>query len=414
MYGRTHADITRSSSYGVRKSGECQANRRLKREDILERAEVARNGRRCKRGRLLNIPLVDLHAQYASIRAEIGAAIQGVLDQTCYVLGPPVNAFERAFAEYCGVRNCVGVASGTDALHLIYRALDIGHGDEVIVPAFTFLATAVGVSMAGATPVLVDVRADDALIDADTIERAITPRTKAIMPVHLYGRCADMDRIQAIAQKHGLTVVEDAAQAHGATYKGRPAGGIGRAAGFSFYPGKNLGAYGDAGAITTNDDALAEKLRLMRNWGSRRKYHHEVEGFNSRLDTIQAAILLVKLRHLPRWNELRRQHAATYDRLLPAREDWPRPLDRPGNTPAYHLYVLRSKSRDAALQRLHEQGIQAAIHYPFPIHHLPGFTQQAHPDLSESERWAGECLSLPLFPELSRVQIELIVKALTQ
>lgn len=362
----------------------------------------------------MNIPLVDLQAQYATIRAEVGKAIQGVLDQTCYVLGPPVDEFEQAFAEFCGVRHCIGVASGTDALHLIFRALGIGPGDEVIIPAFTFLATAVGVGMAGATPVLVDVRADDALMDVDAIEQAITPRTKAIMPVHLYGRCADMDAILAIAQKHGLIVVEDAAQAHGATYKSRQAGSLGMAAGFSFYPGKNLGAYGDAGAITTNDEALAEKLRLMRNWGSRRKYHHEVEGFNSRLDTIQAAILLVKLRHLPRWNELRRHHAATYDELLSAREDLLRPLERAGNMPAYHLYVLRCKSRDATLQRLHEQGIHAAIHYPFPIHHLPGFDQQAHPNLAESERWAAECLSLPLFPELTREQIEHIVKALAR
>src|SRR5260370_1131186 len=242
----------------------------------------------------MHIPLVDLKAQYAGIRAEVHTAMQDVLEDASFILGPQLEAFENAFASFCGTRHCVGVASGTDALHLIFRAMDIGPGDEVIVPAFTFIATALGVSQAGATPVLVDVRQEDGLMDPEHIRPAITRRTKAILPVHLYGRCADMDRINAVARAYGLKVVEDAAQAHGATYKGKPAGSLGAAAAFSFYPGKNLGAYGDGGAITTEDAALAERLRLLRNWGSRKKYHHEEQGLNSRLDPPQAPILNVQ------------------------------------------------------------------------------------------------------------------------
>src|SRR5579864_890739 len=293
----------------------------------------------------MNIPLVDLKAQYAAIAPEVNAAIQGVLDDACFILGPPVAAFEQAFAAFCGVKHCIGVASGTDALHLILRALGIGPGDEVIMPAFTFVATALGIDLAGAKPVLVDVRREDALVDPERIAAAITPRTKAILPVHLYGRCVDMDPILAIAAEHDLRVVEDAAQAHGACDRGRPAGSMGHAAAFSFYPGKNLGAYGDAGAITTNDDTLADRLRLLRNWGSRRKYHHEEPGLNSRLDTLQAAVLGVKLKHLPDWNARRRGHAAAYDRLLADRADLRRPVDRPDSEPVYHIYALRHQRR---------------------------------------------------------------------
>ncbi len=345
-----------------------------------------------------NVPLVDLLAQYALIKAEVAVAIQGVLDHGGYVLGPEVAAFESAFAAFCHAKHCVGVANGTDAIHLILRGLGIGPGDEVILPAFTFVATALGVTQAGADPVLVDVRHDDALIDPALVEAAITPRTRAIMPVHLYGRCCDMAAIRDIAARHGLKVVEDAAQAHGATYCGQRAGSLGDAAAFSFYPGKNLGAYGDGGAITTSDDALAERLRLLRNWGSRIKYHHEEPGLNSRLDTIQAAILGVKLRYLDRWNEARRRWAALYDELLPG--IW-RPVNHPDCWPVYHIYAIRTRDRDARVKRLQAAGIGAGIHYPFPVHRLKAYAHLAVGLFPESEAWAAEELSLPMYPELT-------------
>ena len=360
------------------------------------------------------VPLVDLKAQYATIRTESNQALQSVLDETCFILGPPVDAFERRFADFCNVKHCIGVASGTDALHLILRGLGIGPGAEVLVPAFTFVATALGVTLAGATPVLVDVSAHNGLIDPDAIPAAITPRTQAVMAVHLYGRCADMDRIHALAEQHGLTVIEDAAQAHGATYKGRRAGSLARAAGFSFYPGKNLGAYGDGGAITTNDDALAERLRLLRNWGSRKKYHHEEPGLNSRLDTLQAAVLNVKLKYLAAWNAQRAQHAACYDRLLSSREDLRRPVEQADSKSAHHLYVVRSSKRDDLLHRLHERGVQAGIHYPFPVHRLQAYQNLADRtrDLRQAEVWARECLSLPLYAEMTDDQIAWVVRCL--
>jgi dTDP-4-amino-4,6-dideoxygalactose transaminase len=311
-----------------------------------------------------------------------------------------VELFEAEFARFCGTKHCVGVASGTDALHLIFRALDIGAGDEVILPAFTFVASALGVTLAGATPVLVDVLPENGLIDPDLIEAAITPRTKAILPVHLYGRCAAMEPIMPVAHKHGLHVVEDAAQAHGATRAGQRAGSFGSAAAFSFYPGKNLGAYGDGGAITTNDDALAERLRLLRNWGSRRKYHHEEPGLNSRLDTVQAAELRVKLNYLADWNVRRRMLAGMYVELLAGR-----PLRLPklprDEEPVYHLFVVRTSDRDQWLRLLHAHGIQAGIHYPFPIHRLRAYQHLAGGSFPKAEEWARECLSLPLYPELT-------------
>lgn len=353
----------------------------------------------------MNVPLVDLQAQYASIRAEVAAAIQNVLDHGGYILGPEVAAFESAFAGFCQASHCVSVASGTDAIHLILRGLEIGPGDEVILPAFTFIATALGVTQAGATPVLVDVNRDDALIDPALIEAAITSRTRAIMPVHLYGRCCDMDAITAIATRHGLKIVEDAAQAHGATYRGRPAGSLGHAAAFSFYPGKNLGAYGDGGAVTTSDDALADRLKLLRNWGSRKKYHHEEPGLNSRLDTIQAAILGVKLRHLPHWNDARRRWAALYDELLPGLGQ---PVNHPDRQPIYHIYAIRTPDRDARLARLQSTGIGAGIHYPFPVHRLKAYENLAVRPFPESEAWAAEELSLPMYAELTGEQVRQI------
>lgn len=360
------------------------------------------------------LPFVDLQAQYAAIRAEIDIAIQAVLNDACFILGPPLEAFERDFADFCGVKHCIGVASGTDALHLVLRGLEIGPGDEVIVPAFTFVATVLAVTLAGATPVLVDVCREDALLDVRQIAAAVTPRTTAILPVHLYGRCADMRSIQAIADEYGLKIIEDAAQAHGARDHSRPAGSLGHAAAFSFYPGKNLGAYGDAGAITTNDDALAERLRLLRNWGSRRKHHHEEWGLNSRLDTLQAAVLGVKLRHLDAWNERRRRHAKTYDLALAGRDDLVRPIEREGCESVFHLYVVRTRDRDEVYQRLHRRGVQAGIHYPYPVHRLRHYEQLASGGRAfpESDSWAAECLSLPMYPELTDEQIHYVVKQL--
>ncbi len=363
----------------------------------------------------MQIPLVDLKAQYKAIREEVNAAIQTVLDETCFVLGPPVAQFESEFAAFCDTDHCIGVASGTDALHLIFRALEIGAGDEVIVPAFTFVASALGVSLAGAKPVLVDVKREDGLIDPAQIEAAITPRTRAILPVHLYGRCADMDPIDKIAKAHDLLVIEDACQAHGASYKGRPAGSLGVAAAFSFYPGKNLGAYGDGGAITTGDAILADRLRLMRNWGSRKKYHHEEVAFNSRLDSVQAAVLRVKLKHLAQWNARRRDHAAAYDNLLDVRDDvvLPAPVEA-GSSHAYHLYAIRVRDRAEKLQHFERQGVGAGIHYPFPVHRLKAYQTLAPAtrSLAQSEAWADECLSLPMYAELTHQQIHYVCQQL--
>ncbi|HEX3999217.1 MAG TPA: DegT/DnrJ/EryC1/StrS family aminotransferase [Pirellulales bacterium] len=360
----------------------------------------------------MNIPLVDLKAQYQSIRVEVNAALQSVLDETCFILGPPVARFETSFAAFCGVEHCVGVASGTDALQLIFRAIDLRPGDEVILPAFTFVATALGVSLAGGQPVLVDVRREDGLIDPEKIEAAITPHTRAILPVHLYGRCAEMDRIHEIAADHHLLVIEDACQAHGATYHGRPAGSLGHAAAFSFYPGKNLGAYGDGGAITTPNAELADRLRLMRNWGSRKKYHHEEVAFNSRLDSVQAAVLEVKLLRLAEWNARRRSHAAAYGQRLARRGDVVLPPEAAaGCSDAWHLYVIRVADRAAKLQAFEAGGIGAGIHYPFPVHRLKAYRhlQPSGRSLREAERWADECLSLPIYPELTDRQIDYVV-----
>lgn len=364
----------------------------------------------------MQIPLVDLQAQYRSIAPEVATAMQEVLDETGFILGRQVKTFEDSFARFSGARHCIGVANGTDALHLILRAAGIGPGDEVIVPAFTFVATALGVMLAGATPVMVDVRRQDALIDPDQIERAITPRTKAIMAVHLYGRCADMEAIRKVAQAHGLKVYEDAAQAHGATFHGRPAGSLGDAAGFSFYPGKNLGAYGDGGAITTNDSDLYDRLVLLRNWGSKKKYHHEEMGLNSRLDTLHAAILSVKLDRLAGWNSRRRDHAAHYSKALDEIGSWERPCDIAGRDPVYHLYVIRVPERDRILADLNQRGVGAGIHYPFPLHKLGLFKGTIPPDLvfPEAEAWARECLSLPIYPELGDEQRSRVVEALKE
>ncbi len=352
------------------------------------------------------IPLVDLKAQYKEIKSEIDQVVLRAVERTDYILGEDVRLFEEEFARHARASFCVSCASGTDALHLAVRVLGIGPGDEVILPAFTFVATALGVTLAGARPVLVDVDPKTALIDPRQVERAITPRTKAILPVHLYGQCAEMDPLLDIAKSKKLFVIEDAAQAHGAEYKGRRAGSMGVLAGFSFYPGKNLGAYGDGGGITGNDEALRERLQLLRNWGSRKKYHHEEPGLNSRLDTLQAAILRVKLRHLDAWNEERRRLAALYDRALRAAPG----IDLTTTSPKsiYHLYVVRLEQRDAALAKLQEAGIGAGLHYPFAVHQLGAYKWLGHTpgDFPVSEDWARRCLSLPIYAEMPREAVE--------
>jgi len=347
-----------------------------------------------------SIPLVDLKAQFRSIQAEVEPAIARVLERGDFILGEDVREFEREFAEFCDAPRAVGVASGTDALHLACRVVGVGPGDEVILPAFTFVATALGVTLAGGVPVLVDVDPKTALIDPQKVAEAIGPKTKAILPVHLYGQCADMDPLLDIAKDAGIAVIEDAAQAHGATYKGRRAGSMGAAAGFSFYPGKNLGAYGDGGAITTGDAQLAERLELLRNWGSRKKYHHEEPGLNSRLDTVQAAVLRVKLRHLERWNDARRRMAARYDEALAGVPGVEPTVTDPGSV--YHLYVLRAADRDARLEALQAAGIGAGLHYPFAVHELGAYRWLGYEAgrFPVSEDWARRCFSLPIYAEL--------------
>ncbi len=351
------------------------------------------------------IPLVDLKAQYATLAPEMQSAVQAVMERGDFILGSDVSAFEQAFADYCGVPHAVGCANGTDALQLAVQALGIGPGDEVILPAMTFVATALGVTLAGATPVLVDVLADTALIDPEKIEAAITPRTRAILPVHLYGQCADMDAIQDIARRRALKVIEDAAQAHGAYLgeadaKGRRAGAMGDIGCFSFYPGKNLGCYGDGGAATTADEELAERLRMLRNLGSPRKFHHDEPAPNSRLDTIQAAVLRVKLPHLDGWNQRRRAHAEEYSRQIQSIDGIDPTSYAKGCV--YHLYVIRAQGRDETLQALNSAGIGAGIHYPFAVHELGAYRElgDGPGSFPVAEDWARRCLSLPIYAEL--------------
>lgn len=358
------------------------------------------------------IPLVDLKAQRETIAGELEAAIAKVVDRGDFILGEEVDLFERDFAEYCGVPHAIGVANGSDALHLACRALDIGPGDEVIVPAMTFASTAFGVSLTGAHPVLVDVRAKDALIDPAKIEAAVTTRTKAIIPVHLYGQCADMEAVCAIAAKHSLAVIEDAAQAHGAVCSGKRAGSLGDLGCFSFYPAKNLGAYGDGGLVTTPRRDLAERIRALRNCGVRVKYHHEEIGLNSRLDTLQAAILRVKLKHLDNWNEARRQIAGYYDAAL---KQYPQiQLTHHAAGSVHHLYVVRVGQRDDILNTLNAEGIGAGIHYPFALHELEAYAglEYRRGDFPRAEDWARRCLSLPLYPELASNAADRCVDAL--
>ena len=358
------------------------------------------------------IPLVNLQAQHEDLYDEINAAVSAVIRSSELILGSELSAFEEEFAAYCGVRHCVGVGSGLDALMLAMKGLGIGPGDEVITAGNTFVATALAIGHAGATPVLVDHDPETYNLDPTRLAAAITPRTKAIMPVHLYGQPADMDAIQAIAHEHGLMVIEDAAQAHGARYRGRRCGSFGRAAGFSFFPGKNLGALGDGGAVTTNDDDLAQWLRTARSYGARFKYYHTMRGFNSRLDNIQAAVLRVKLRYLDSWNETRRQRARLYHELL-ASSDLALPTAREDVEHVYHLYVVRCAERDALLGDLHSQGVGAGLHYPLPIHRQSAFEHGCviPQPLTYTTAYGDQVLSLPMCPYLTEKQVEQVACA---
>jgi dTDP-4-amino-4,6-dideoxygalactose transaminase len=360
------------------------------------------------------IPFLDLHAINNRDRRAFHEALDRVLDNGWFILGAEVEQFEREFAHYCGARHAIGVANGLDALHLLLRAYGIGRGDEVIVPANTYIATWLAVTYAGATPVPVEPEERSYNIDPARIESAISPRTKAIIPVHLYGLPAEMDAIDRIAKRQGIKVIEDAAQSHGASFEGRRTGSLGDAAAFSFYPGKNLGALGDAGAITTNDDALADRLRALRNYGSRVKYQHEMLGFNSRLDEVQAAFLRAKLSRLDADNERRTQIAQHYLASLHDVADITLPLVPDTVRPVWHLFVIRHAARDELSRRLKENGIGTMIHYPVAPHCQPAYRYLdfASGSFPITERIHAEVLSLPMGPHLSDEQVEEVVRAL--
>ena len=362
------------------------------------------------------VPFLDLQAQYRSIKGEVDAAIQRVLDSSAFVLGREVEAFERAFGEYVGARECVGVSNGTAALQLALTACGVGPGDEVIVPANTFFATAEAVSTAGARPVFVDCDPVSYNIAPDKIEAAITERTRAVIPVHLYGQPADLDAVFEIAGRRGLTVIEDAAQAHGARYKGRRVGARGRAGCFSFYPGKNLGAYGEGGAVVTDDPEVARRVRMLRDHGSERKYRHEVVGYNSRLEGIQGAVLGVKLNYLDGWNERRRAHAALYRELLSPLEAGGAltlPREAAGAEHVYHLFVVQSEARDALQRYLAGAGVQTGVHYPVPVHLQPAYAALGHGegDFPRAEEQSRRVLSLPMYAELTGRQVAYVAEA---
>jgi dTDP-4-amino-4,6-dideoxygalactose transaminase len=359
----------------------------------------------------MNVPFLDLHAPYRELQTEFDAAYRRVMESGWFIMGAELEAFEHEFAVYCGVKHCIGVGNGLEALHLVLRAYGIGEGDEVIVPANTYIATWLGVSYAGAKPVPVEPDLRTCNLAPNLVEAAITARTKAIMPVHLYGQPADMDPIMQIAKKHNLKVIEDAAQAQGASYKGYTTGSLGDAAGFSFYPGKNLGAFGDAGAVVTNDNTLAEEVRMLRNYGSKVKYYHEAKGFNSRLDEMQAAFLRAKLNHLDEWNRRREKIAAYYlhnladlpGLVLPYTPDWA--------APAWHIFAIQTPKREDLQQFLKSKGVGTLIHYPVPPHLSKAYAELDKPQtvFPITESIASSELSLPMGPHLSLDQVKYVV-----
>jgi dTDP-4-amino-4,6-dideoxygalactose transaminase len=364
----------------------------------------------------MKVPFLDLKAQGTAIRGEVDAAIGKVLDEAAFAGGPFVKAFEDEFARFCGSAHAVGVGNGTDALWAALIALGVGPGDEVITVPNTFIATAEAISFCGAQPVFVDVDEQTCTMDPSRFQQAITQRTKAVIPVHLFGQTADMNPIMAIARKHGLVVIEDACQAHGALYQGRPAGSIGDAGCFSFYPGKNLGAYGEAGAVVTSNDDAAAKMRVFREHGQPKKYFHDMVGWNCRMDGLQAAVLSVKLKHLPAWTEARRKHAQQYNQLLEGIPGIVLPHEAGYAQHVYHIYAMRNSRRDELMTALGDKGIATGIHYPVPLHltgayqHL-GYKEGSFP---VSERIARELVSLPMFPELNKEQIEYVVAGIKE
>jgi dTDP-4-amino-4,6-dideoxygalactose transaminase len=361
------------------------------------------------------IPFVDLRSQYAGLKAEIHAAISHILESTQFVLGEEVERFEREFAAMHHAEHAIAVNSGTSALHLALLGAGVGPGDEVITVPFTFVATAAAIGYTGARPVFVDIDPATFTMDVNKLARAITPKTKAILPVHLYGHPADMDPILDIAAEHGVTVIEDACQAHAAAYKGRPVGALGRAGCFSFYPGKNLGAYGEGGMVVTNDANMAKQARMLRDWGAEKKYHHVLKGYNYRMEGMQGAILRVKLKYLQGWTDARRSHAQSYNDVLrhsgvvtPTEASWARHV--------YHVYAVRCADREALQKTLQSNGVGTGIHYPIPVHLQPCWAELGHQpgDFPESEKAANEVLSLPMFPELSDTEIEMVAAAIKQ
>lgn len=363
----------------------------------------------------VTVPLADLSAQFKPLREEILKELAEVAESTAYILGPKVSAFENAFAKYCGVKHCIGVNTGTSALHLSLICAGVNPGDEVITVPMTFIATSWGISYCGAKPVYVDVDPKTYTMDPSKVEKAITKKTKAILPVHLYGQMADMDALLAIGKKHGIPVIEDACQAHGASYKGKTAGQMGQSACFSFYPGKNLGAYGEAGAVVTDDDAMAKRMRALRDHAQEQRYHHSEIGFNYRMDGMQGAVLNVKLKHLEKWTEARRSGAAKYKQLL---ADLPikLPVEMPGNRHVWHLYVVLHPERDRVRAELEKRGVQTGLHYPIPLHLQKAYADLGYKqgDFPVSEQVGRECITLPLFAEMSPQQHTAVVDALTE
>ena len=361
------------------------------------------------------IPFLDLRTQYEAIRSEIEPAVLGVLERCQYVLGPEVEAFEREFAAYTGTKHGVGVNSGTSALHMALLAADVGPGDEVITTPFTFVATVAAILYAGARPVFADVDPMSLTLAPEQLERALSAKTKAVIPVHIHGHPADMDPIIEIAHARGVVVLEDAAQAHGARYHGRPVGSLADIACFSFYPGKNLGACGEGGMVITDDDEVARRVRMLRDWGQEEKYNHVMKGYNARLEGVQGAALRVKLRHLDGWTEARRERAALYDRLL-ADAGVKTPTQMPWAQHVYHVYAVRTPKRDALQAALLERGIQTGIHYPQPVHLLAGYKDLGYleGDFPNSEKAAAETLSLPMYPELPLESVEEVAAAVDE
>jgi len=363
----------------------------------------------------MKVPFVDLKRQYSSIKPEIDAAIQDVLDNTAFIMGENVKNFESNFAKFCGVKHAIGVSSGTSALHLALLGAGIKPGDEVITVPNTFIATAEAISHVGAKPVFVDIDKETYTINVSKIKDKITEKTKAVIPVHLYGQMVEMDDLMELAQDNNLKIIEDSAQAHGAEYKCRKAGTIANSGCFSFYPGKNLGAYGDAGMVTTNDDEIAENVKILRDHGRSDKYEHKIIGFNHRIDALQAAILNVKLKYLNGWTDARRKNAKLYNELL-SNVDVVTPVEKEYSKHVYHLYVIRTKKRDELQKYLKTHGIATGVHYPIPLHLQPAYSHLDYKegDFTVTEEYSGEILSLPMFGELTEEEIGYVVEKIKE